>query len=103
MSRGSPVSINSSNTTTPSRSITRRLADCFAAVDFFEDRGLPYVIGLNCFDGVLNHSVDDVRDALAIDPAVPIVSCDARDRESTKHTLIALVEHAMRRSVAARA
>lgn len=82
---------------------TRRLADCFAAVDFFEDRGLPYVIGLNCFDGVLNHGVEDVRDALAIDPAVPIITCDARGRESTKHALIALVEHAMRRSVAARA
>lgn len=82
---------------------TRRLADCFAAVDFFEDRSLPYVIGLNCFDGVLNHGIEDVRDALAIDPAVPIVPCDARERESTKHTLIALVEHAMRWSVAARA
>jgi hypothetical protein len=81
---------------------TRRLADCFAAVDFFEDRGLPYLIGLNCFDGLLSHSIEDVRDALAIDPAVPIIPCDARERESTKHALIALVEHAMRKSVAAR-
>ena len=81
---------------------TRRLADCFAAVDFFEDRGLPYVVGVNCFDGVLSHGVDDVREALAIDPAVPVVPCDARDRESTKRTLITLVEHAMRRSAAAR-
>ena len=81
---------------------TRRLADCFAAVDFFEDRGLPYLIGLNCFDGVLQHRVEDVRDALAIDSSVPIIPCDARRRESTVRTLIALVEHAMRRSVAAR-
>ena len=81
---------------------TRRLADCFAAVDFFEDRGLPYVVGVNCFDGMLSHSVDDVREALAIDPAIPVIPCDARDRESTKKTLIALVEHAMRRSAAAR-
>lgn len=80
---------------------TRRLADCFAAVDFFEDRALPYLIGLNCFNGVLNHAIEDVREALAIDPGVPIIPCDARERESTKHTLIALVEHAMRRSVAA--
>ena len=80
---------------------TRRLADCFAAVDYFEDRGMPYLIGLNCFGGVLSHRVDDVRDALAIDPAVPIVCCDARERESTKGTLISLVEHAMRHSVAA--
>lgn len=81
---------------------TRRLADCFAAVDFFEDRGLPYVVGVNCFDGVLSHSVEDVREALAIESVVPIIPCDARERESTKNTLIALVEHAMRRSVAAR-
>lgn len=81
---------------------TRRLADCFAAVDFFEDRGLPYVVGINCFEGVLSHSIEDVREALAIEPGVPILPCDARERESTKKTLIALVEHAMRRSVAAR-
>jgi signal recognition particle receptor subunit beta len=82
---------------------TRRLADSFAAVDFFEDRGLAYVVGVNCFDGVLSHSVEDVREALAIESAVPIIPCDARERESTKNTLIALVEHAMRRSVATRA
>ncbi len=75
---------------------TRRLADSFAAIDFFEDRGLPYVVGLNCFDGVLAHRVEDVREAMSIDLTVPIVSCDARDRESTKRALIALVEHAMR-------
>ena len=63
---------------------TRRLADCFAAVDYFEDRGMPYLIGLNCFGGVLTHRVEDVRDALAISPAVPIVCCDARERESTR-------------------
>ncbi len=82
---------------------TRRLADCFAAVDYFEDRGMPYLIGLNCFGGVLTHRVEDVRDALAIDPAVPIVCCDARERESTKGTLISLVEHAVRHSVGAEA
>ncbi|MGQ0576590.1 MAG: GTP-binding protein [Pseudonocardia sp.] len=75
---------------------TRRLADSFAAIDFFEDRGLPYLVGLNCFDGVLAHRVEDVREAMSIDPAVPMISCDARNRESTKQTLIALVEHSMR-------
>jgi len=74
---------------------TRRLADCFAAVDFFEDRGLPYIVGVNCFDGVLRHRLEDVREAMAIAPGVPMVCCDARERESTKQTLIALVEHAM--------
>lgn len=75
---------------------TRRLADSFPAIDFFEDRGLPYVIGLNCFDGMLSHRIEDVRDAIAISPEVPIATCDARNRESTKQTLITLVEYAMR-------
>ena len=74
---------------------TRRLADCFAAVDFFEERNLPYVLGVNCFDGVLSHSLEDVAEALALDPSVPVVTVDARNRESTKEALIALVEHAM--------
>ena len=65
---------------------TRRLADCFAAIDFFEDRGLPYVVGVNCFDGVLSHRIEDVREAMSIDDGIPIVSCDARHRESTKQT-----------------
>jgi uncharacterized protein len=77
---------------------TRRLADCFAAVDYFEQRQLPFVIGLNCFDGMLRHTVDDVREALQISPAVPIIACDARNRESTKSALIAVVEHTMSRA-----
>jgi signal recognition particle receptor subunit beta len=80
---------------------TRRLADSFAAIDFFEDRGLPYLVGLNCFDGLLTHRIEDVREAMSIDASVPIITCDARNRESTKQTLIALVEHAMRHWVSA--
>ena len=80
---------------------TRRLADSFAAVDFFEDRGLPYVVGLNGFNGQQLHRLEDVREAMSIDPAIPMVNCDARDRESVKLTLIALVEHAMRHRMAA--
>ena len=80
---------------------TRRLADSFAAVDFFEDRGLPYVVGLNCFDGRLLHRPDDVREAMSIDPSIPMVTCDARERESVKQALIALVEHAMRHRMTA--
>jgi uncharacterized protein len=80
---------------------TRRLADSFAAVDFFEDRGLPYVVGVNCFDGRLMHRLEDVREAMSIDPAIPMISCDARERESVKQALIALVEHAMRHRMAA--
>jgi signal recognition particle receptor subunit beta len=79
---------------------TRRLDDCYSAVDFFEDRGLPYVVGLNCFDGVLQHTIEDVREAMAVDESVPIVACDARQTASTKQTLITVVEHAMRRKMA---
>ena len=75
---------------------TRRLADAFAAIDFFEDRRLPYVVAINRFDGYLHHRIEDVREALTVDESVPIVACDARDRLSTKQVLITLVEHAMR-------
>jgi signal recognition particle receptor subunit beta len=77
---------------------TRRLADSFAAVDFFEDRGLPYIVAVNCFDGVAMHEVADIREAMAIDDRLPVVHCDARDKESTKQTLITLVRHAMHRA-----
>jgi signal recognition particle receptor subunit beta len=72
---------------------TRRLADCFAAVDFFETRRLPFILGINCFDGVQDHGIDEVRNALALDPDVPILLCDARRRESTKQVVVALIEH----------
>lgn len=74
---------------------TRRLEDCFAAVDYFEQRQVPFIAAVNCFDGVLGHNIQDVREALAISPHVPVVACDARTRESAKETLISLVEHAM--------
>jgi uncharacterized protein len=79
---------------------TRRLADCFPAVDFFEDRGLPFIVGVNCFNGLLLHHVEDIREAMALEASIPIIRCDARARESTKQTLITLVEHAMKRAVA---
>jgi uncharacterized protein len=79
---------------------TRRLADSFSPIDFFEDRRLPYVVGLNCFDGRQTHGIEEVRDALAIGSEVPIVTCDARDRESVKQTLITMVEYAMDQWVA---
>jgi signal recognition particle receptor subunit beta len=74
---------------------TRRLADSFAAVDYFEESGVPFVVGINGFDGVYTHTTEDIREALTIGAHVPIVTCDARNRESTKATLITLVEHAL--------
>src|SRR3954462_1649426 len=61
---------------------TRRLADSFSPIDFFEERGIPYVVGLNTFDGELVHEIEEVRGALAISPEVPIIVCDARERGS---------------------
>ena len=76
---------------------TRRLGDCFAALDYFEQRGLPYVVALNTFDGTLAHNIEEVREALSIDPAIPVVAVDARERTSTKQALIKLVQHAIAR------
>lgn len=81
---------------------TRRLDDCFAAIDFFERRRIPFVIGVNCFDGVQLYNVSEVRHALDIDGRVPLLLCDARERESTKQLLITLVEHIMSLSGTAR-
>jgi uncharacterized protein len=76
---------------------TRRLADSFGAIDYFEEHHLPYLVGVNCFEGAMQHRPEDIREAMAISPDVPIVKCDARSRDSTKQTLIAMVSHAMQR------
>jgi signal recognition particle receptor subunit beta len=73
---------------------TRRLEDCFAAVDYFERRGIPFAVAVNCFDGAELHAPDIVRDALDLDATVPVVMCDARERDSAKNVLITVVEHA---------
>ena len=74
---------------------TRRLGDCVAAVDYFEQRELPFVVAINCFEGIQIHSIEDVRDALMISAHVPVLVGDARVRRSAKTVLIKLVEHAM--------
>ncbi|MER5636915.1 ATP/GTP-binding protein [Kitasatospora sp. NPDC002227] len=73
---------------------TRRLADCFPSVDFFEQRGIPFLVAVNCFEGTEVYAPDDVRAALDLDPLVPVLLCDARRREDGKALLIRLVEHA---------
>jgi signal recognition particle receptor subunit beta len=74
---------------------TRRLADSFSAVDYFEDYRLPYIIAVNCFDGVLAHEVSDIREALSVPTDIPFVTLDARDRESVKAALIRLVQQSV--------
>ncbi|WIM97167.1 ATP/GTP-binding protein [Actinoplanes oblitus] len=74
---------------------TRRLTDAFAPLDYFENRHLPYLVAVNCFDGAPRYEPEEVREALAIPERVPLVMCDARHRESVKSVLIGVVEHAM--------
>jgi uncharacterized protein len=74
---------------------TRRLEDCFGPIDFFEARNLPFVVAINAFDGLLRHRPEDVREALQLGTEVPVLVCDARERESAKQTLISVVEHAL--------
>ncbi|MDI3423058.1 GTP-binding protein [Streptomyces luteolus] len=79
---------------------TRRLEDCFPAVDFFEHRHIPFVVAVNCFPGARSYGAHDVSRALDLDPGTPVVLCDARDRDSGKEVLIRLVEYAGRRHTA---
>ncbi|UER53266.1 ATP-binding protein [Kineosporiaceae bacterium SCSIO 59966] len=79
---------------------TERLEQCFPAVDYFEARAIPFVVAVNCFDGIARHSLDDVREALAVPAHVPMVYTDARSRGATKQVLVTLVQLAMQRLTA---
>ncbi|MCM3263823.1 ATP/GTP-binding protein [Streptomyces thermoviolaceus] len=80
---------------------TRRLEDCFPAVDYCERRAIPFVVGVNCFEGAVRYPVEDVREALDLDPSIPVVLCDARERESVKQVLAAVVQHARQHAAVA--
>jgi signal recognition particle receptor subunit beta len=80
---------------------TRRIDDCFPAIDFFEARRLPFVIGVNCFDPESRHPLGEVRDALGVSTDVPLLECDARRRESAKTVLLTLLETLVARARAA--
>jgi uncharacterized protein len=79
---------------------TRRLEDCFPAVDYFEALGVPFVVACNLFDGVATHHPREVREALRVPANVPVVLCDARRKSHVQETLILLVEGALRRAQA---
>jgi hypothetical protein len=74
---------------------TRRVADCFASIDYFERNGTPFVVAVNCFEGAPRFQPDDIRIALSLGPEVPVVLCDARQRESVKQVLVSLVKYVM--------
>jgi uncharacterized protein len=80
---------------------SNRIADSFPAVDYFEARDVPFIVAHNTFDGTANHGLEDLREALAVPPDVPMIECDARERDSTKLALLELVQHAMARAAAA--
>lgn len=80
---------------------TSRFDDCFGAVDYFEQHKLPFVVGVNCFDGKAFHDTEEIRRALNVPEDTPVVYTDARSREATKQTLLTLVRHAMRRAAEA--
>ncbi|GAA2354466.1 ATP/GTP-binding protein [Dactylosporangium salmoneum] len=74
---------------------TRRLADCFGAIDYFENRRLPYVVAVNNFEGASRYHLEDIREALAVHRSVPMLDADVRSRASAKEILVAVTEHAL--------
>ncbi|MGH3320942.1 MAG: GTP-binding protein [Streptosporangiaceae bacterium] len=75
---------------------TRRLADCFPSVDYFERRRVPFIVGVNCFEGSAQYEAGEIRAALDLDPRVPVVLCDVREKESSKKVLLTLVQHVVK-------
>nr|WP_206323550.1 ATP/GTP-binding protein [Streptomyces sp. HNM0574] len=74
---------------------TRRLEDCFPALDYFESCGLPYVVAVNHFEGTTTYAAEDVREALSVPESSPVVIMDARERDTVVESLLALVSHAL--------
>lgn len=74
---------------------TDRLDQSFMAIDYFESRDIPFVVAVNCFDGIAKHALEDVRQAMSLPADVPMIYTDARTREATKGALVTLVKHAM--------
>jgi signal recognition particle receptor subunit beta len=74
---------------------TRRLQTSFGSIDFFENRGIPFVVGVNCFDGFQDRTIPEVREALDLEPHVPVLMGDFRQRSVSRDVLLALVEYLM--------
>jgi uncharacterized protein len=82
---------------------SNRLDDCHPAVDFFERAGLPFAVGVNAFHGRLSHSLEDVRWALAVHEATPVISFDARDRLSVRDALLVVLDRALAKATRTKA
>jgi len=79
---------------------TRRIADCYPVLDYFEDRGVPFLIAVNNFQDASVFDLDEVREALDVDDHIPVLHCDARQRSSVKGILVALIEQVLLQRVA---
>ncbi|MFF7971010.1 ATP/GTP-binding protein [Streptomyces sp. NPDC007905] len=77
---------------------TRRLDDCYTAVDYFEHKGIPFAVAVNAFDGTVEHSLEEVRWALDVSEGVPVVVFDARERGSVRDALLVVLELALART-----
>ncbi len=78
---------------------TNRIDDCYPAVDYFERAGLPFVVGINTFNGQLGYNLDEVRWALAVRNDVPVLSFDARFRGSVRDALLVVLDQALDRAI----
>ncbi|HST85148.1 MAG TPA: ATP/GTP-binding protein [Kineosporiaceae bacterium] len=76
---------------------TSRIEDCFPAIDYFEDHGIPFLVAVNNFDGMERFELDEVREALGVVERIPVLDCDARRRDSVKNVLVALTEEVLSR------
>jgi signal recognition particle receptor subunit beta len=74
---------------------TRRIEDSFPSVDFFEERGMPFLLAVNAFESAPRFDLAEVREALGVQPFVPVVECDARGRDSVKTVLVTLIEQVL--------
>ncbi|MEC3915717.1 GTP-binding protein [Nocardia sp. CDC160] len=80
---------------------TSRIDDCFPVLDYFEETGTPFVVVVNRFENERRFDLDEVREALELEPGIPLVECDARSRDSVKNVLVALLEQVLSLYVAA--
>jgi len=74
---------------------TRRIEDCFPTIEYFEDRRTPFLLAVNRFEGAQRFELEEVREAVGIDETIPIVECDARERDSVKRALVALLDRVL--------
>jgi uncharacterized protein len=79
---------------------TRRIEDCYPVLDYFEERDVPFLVAVNRFEGSDVFDLDEVREALGVRDAVPVLHCDARDHDSVRDTLVALIEQVLLQRVA---